>query len=352
MPLELKNMGERATLIVNGVIGTEITSAEFQMALNGLDDDVAEVEVVITSVGGIVREGHAMFGMLRESGKRIITTIVGGAYSAAAVLALAGDERRMHSNALLMYHGASSGGASTVSEHLEAADVLQKVNELIADTIAERTHMNREGAAEMLNRDTYLTAREAKLQGFIDTIISDNEPANTAFVELVPADIRNELGVVASSNPEPKEPEMAEATNEPVAATSKEIKAVCEGADPAFVLEQIENESTIEQVKDAWLAKLAQDKAITDARNAELAAELEQAKKIEPENAGGVDPVSANSADGDDASDDPIASFDEALARHSKNGKVTQRAMSAAIAEDPERHKAYLDAYNAAHRSV
>ena len=50
MPLELKNMGERATLIVNGVIGTEITSAEFQMALNGLDDDVAEVEVVITSV--------------------------------------------------------------------------------------------------------------------------------------------------------------------------------------------------------------------------------------------------------------------------------------------------------------
>lgn len=349
MPIELTNAGEKVTLAVNGSIGGDVLSAEFQDRLNSLDEAVSEIHVNITTRGGSVVDGHAMFGMLRDTGKRIVTTIIGGAYSAGAVLSQAGDERRMHSNALLMIHGASGGqGARTADEHRGAIDMLEKANQAIAETIADRAGWSQAKAAELLQgKDNWYTAREAKAAGLIDTIINDKSAANAEFVMTVPADILNELGVAIPTT-ETEEPEIMAEVKTPTPATAKEIKALCQGATADFVLSQVENEATIDQVKDAWMANLAAENAANAAKAVELQTELEKAKAAKASS--GVDPVSASAADtNDEVIDDPIDSFEIAVAQKMKTGKSRQQALSAVIAQDPNAHKAYLDAYNQRH---
>jgi len=357
MSIDVQNIGTRAVLNVNGSIGGDVLSSEFQDKLNALDEGVSEIVVNITTRGGSVIDGHAMFGMLRETGKRIVTTVIGGAYSAGAVLSQAGDERRMHSNALFMLHGASGGGGSmTADQHRGALDMIEKANAVIAETLAQRTGQPVARMTEYLNgRDNWMTAREAKAAGFIDTIVMDKTP-NSEFVQLVPEDILNEIGAcLPHDTTTTEEPViMADTKTVPTPATSKEIKAACVGCSADFVLAQLENEATIDQVKDAWIKQLTSDrteaeaKAVAEAaKNETLANELEAAKKGKSKS--GVAPVSAgSSAGGSDT--DAVAVWNELIASEVKSGVSRQQAVRNCVVNYGSEHAAFLAAHNASHR--
>ena len=371
MPIEIQSTGARATINVNGAIGAEITAAEFQDRLNSMAEDVKEIAVNITTRGGSVIDAQAMFGMLRETGKKIITTIIGGAYSAGAVLAQAGDERQMHSNALMMVHGASGGGGSmTADQHRGSLEMIEKANSVMAEMFASRTGRPLAAMMAMLSgKDNWMTAREAKAAGFIDTIIANKSPANAEFVASLPADLLLELvAFVPPAEPvkvDPqqihKEPEkMADKTTEPTAvaepkaATPKEIKAACAGCSPAFVLEQIENGATMAEVKDAWIAQLTADRASAEAKakeesdaKAQAQTELE-ALKAKPAPKSGVDPVSASqskSSAGD--STDAVAQWDELVGECVKRGMSKQQAVRECVVSHADVHAAFIQAHNA-----
>ncbi|MFZ5833018.1 MAG: signal peptide peptidase SppA [Planctomycetota bacterium] len=126
-------------------------------------------------------------------------------------------------------------------------------------------------------------------------------------------------------------------------ATLAELKTALVGASADFLVEQLERGATLPQASQAWMAEQA--KRIEAAQKATEEAKA-AAKKPGVETLGAGKP--AQKAAADETAGDPIAQWNEALAAKVKAGVPRSRAVSLLVAEEPELHKAYLAAYNAA----
>lgn len=131
----------------------------------------------INSPGGMVSEAMAIFNLIQSSAKYDIIDVVvdGCACSAAALLSLAG--KRLPSageNAMIMYHSASNFCWGNAKDMRDCADVLDKFDGTIAQTIAAKTGKSIDDVkASLMNyTDNWLTAAEAKDAGLVGDVIT------------------------------------------------------------------------------------------------------------------------------------------------------------------------------------
>lgn len=162
------------TLSCMGEIGYQVQANDFLVALT---EDVTDVTVLINSPGGDAFEGFAIANLLKQHPASVTVNIVGLCASAATFIAMAADKIRIAANGVMMIHEAS-GGAYGRADALDAqADALRKVNDAMIGVYASRTGRSEASIREMLSKgDNYLTATEAKAQGFVDEIIPDKVP--------------------------------------------------------------------------------------------------------------------------------------------------------------------------------
>lgn len=135
-----------------------------------------EVEVYINSPGGIIEAGSEIYTMLREYQGDIKIKIVGQACSAASIIAMAG-KCEMSPTALMMVHCVSTyaGGNHSDMEHM--AEVLRTADDALANAYVAKTGMSKEEVLAMMEKETWLTAEQAKEKGLIDGIMFEqNEP--------------------------------------------------------------------------------------------------------------------------------------------------------------------------------
>ena len=110
---EGKQSSEAEISINDNIGGWGITANDFIADMKDLGD-VDTINVRISSGGGSIVEGNAIFNALKRHPAKIVTHIDSIAASMASVIAMAGDEVRMAANALFMIHNpwtASIGGA-------------------------------------------------------------------------------------------------------------------------------------------------------------------------------------------------------------------------------------------------
>jgi len=148
----------------------------------------------------------------------------------------------------------------------------------------------------------------------------------------------------------------------PVAATLQQLEAACPGASSDFFLQQLKVGATVSAAQTALIAGL---NAQITALNAKIT-ELESAKKASDDKAAAAEaklkPV--DKAEGgkgkhglreeriegrgdEDASSDPIATFDRLVNEKVASGMKRPAATAAVIRENKAAHAAYLEAYNA-----
>lgn len=132
-----------------------------------------DLRVEISSPGGDVFDGIAMYNALRASGKNITTVVMGVAASIASYVFLAGDTREMPKNTMLMVHNPWTFAAGNSAELREAADVLDKIGGVVQGGYLSRTGMKEEPLAAMLAKDTWLSADEALANGFATALTDD-----------------------------------------------------------------------------------------------------------------------------------------------------------------------------------
>jgi ATP-dependent Clp endopeptidase proteolytic subunit ClpP len=149
-----------------GYYGVE--AAQFKADLDKIT--AGAIEISINSPGGDVFQAVAILNMLRNSGKAITTKVLGIAASAASYIMLAGDKRIMPDNTMQMLHNASSGAYGNAAELGELVDVLKKVDQNLHATFVSRTGQTAEQIAELLSKDTYLTAAECLERGLCDEV--------------------------------------------------------------------------------------------------------------------------------------------------------------------------------------
>lgn len=176
---------------------------------NRLDElDAETIEVILSSPGGNVFEGTAIYNLLLSHPARIEVSIHGVAGSIASVIALAGDHVRIANNAFVFIHEASGGAWGRAEDLLMVAEWLEKINEGIVATYETRTKMERADIIRDMDKETFYTAAEAKARGFVDEIV---EPVRLAAkwepgASAIPAALRDLL----KAEPEDEEEEEPE----------------------------------------------------------------------------------------------------------------------------------------------
>jgi len=133
-----------------------------------------EIHMYINSPGGVVTAGLAIYDSMQLIRPAVQTFCVGQAASAASLLLMAGKkgERFALPNSRILVHQPSAsyyGQAADIARHAEEVVKLKhRLNEIYARhtgrTVAE--------IERALDRDTYMTAEEAKTFGLIDHIMA------------------------------------------------------------------------------------------------------------------------------------------------------------------------------------
>ena len=224
-----------AVLALDEEIGFWGTQAkDFRAQLDAVEGN--ELVVEINSVGGDVMAGLGIYNMLRswaKDGKTVTTRVTGVAASIASIIALAGDKREMPKNTFAMVHQASTFAVGTADDMRDAADTLDKVDGSLRGIYMDRMGVDEAKAAEIMAKDTYLTADECLDLGFATALLDDTRA--TAKFDLARADLPDNVAAIfkAEADPEPQpepEPTPAPEPEVPDTPVAKQIEALANTA--------------------------------------------------------------------------------------------------------------------------
>lgn len=148
-----------------------MTAMRFDEELKNLGV-VKNLTIRINSPGGDVWDGMSIFNMLATYSAPTTVIVEGLAASIASVIAMAGDTVKAAEMSQLMIHDSWTYGYGNEQQLRELADVLAKIDGQIAETYAKRSGKPVDYFRELQDKDTYLTAAEAKDIGLVDEMIS------------------------------------------------------------------------------------------------------------------------------------------------------------------------------------
>lgn len=137
--------------------------------------DTPNLTVRINSYGGEVSEGLAIYSILSEFNGHLKTIVDGFACSAASVIFMAGQERVVPENGLLMIHNAWSSTTGDSNAMKKMAEDLEKITQPSLNIYVSKTGLSEEAVKEMMDREEWITSKEAYELGFSTTQIK-NEP--------------------------------------------------------------------------------------------------------------------------------------------------------------------------------
>lgn len=209
----------------------------------------SDVTVRINSGGGIATEGAAIFSALDSHKGKVTVVVEGVAASAASLIAMAGSEVVMRAGSVMMIHDPASFTVGDAAEHSKTIEMLDTIATAMADIYAEKTGKKPDAMRAMMREETWMSATDAKKNGFADRIEKGASPAPTAF----------DYGLYRNA------PERMVAL-----AKSRDWKVVGQQADPSAVTESQEEITMADNDADGAAKiladKLAADKLAADAK--------------------------------------------------------------------------------------
>lgn len=162
-------VGAVTEIEVIGEIGFDVTVSAFREKLRGAGD----VLLTINSPGGIATDGVAIFNSATSHAGHVRVEIIGIAASAASIIAMAGDEVAIASNAHLMIHRSWGLTIGNSVDHRESVELLERIDRSMAETYARRTGGDVGEILSLMDSTTWFTGEEAVEAGFADATIED-----------------------------------------------------------------------------------------------------------------------------------------------------------------------------------
>ena len=179
---KINNMaaGNEAELLIYGDIGVDWFGEgndpkAFAQAISQITAPVLNIR--INSYGGDLFAGQAIHSIIKSFTGTKKVYIDGIAASAASIIAMAGDEVIMPANAMLMIHNAFTAAYGDSEDFKKLAADMEKMNTAIVASYQKKTGMDEAKLKEMMNAETWLTAKEAVEMGFADTLVDAMEIA-------------------------------------------------------------------------------------------------------------------------------------------------------------------------------
>lgn len=179
--------GDTTEIVMYGAVGNFFEGVKSKDVITLLDSVTTNKIVVrLNSPGGEFNEGIAIYNALKNHEAHVTIIIEGYALSVAADIAAAGDEVIIREGSLLMVHCAMTpfiyGNANDLEKEIV---VLRKHDEAQIDILSKRMSIEREEIQQLLNNETWFSAKEAVQIGFATSEIEENRTNAEAYKQSV-----------------------------------------------------------------------------------------------------------------------------------------------------------------------
>lgn len=134
-----------------------------------------DLTVWIDSYGGDIVAAAGIYHALKEHKGKVTVKIDGKAMSAASVIAMAGEEIIMNPMSIMMIHNPWSGVSGEAKDMRHTADILDTIKETIINAYQTKTKQKRDKIANMMDAETWMSAKTALENGFADKIAHQDD---------------------------------------------------------------------------------------------------------------------------------------------------------------------------------
>ena len=144
-----------------------------------------EVTLYINSDGGSLIAGTEIYSMLKRYKGKTTAHVESRSASAATVAMMACGKIVAEPVSLLCVHNPSAYTEGDEYVFTEAAEDLRNIKEAIISAYSPRMKMTREEMSELMNKNAWINAMQAKDYGLIDTI-AEEDPKKPAIINAAP----------------------------------------------------------------------------------------------------------------------------------------------------------------------
>ncbi|MBO6503722.1 MAG: ATP-dependent Clp endopeptidase proteolytic subunit ClpP [Kordiimonadaceae bacterium] len=189
MVVEQTNRGERSfdiysmllrqrIVFLTGQVDDTVSSLVVaQLLYLEAEDPSKDISFYINSPGGVVTSGLAMYDTMQYIRPKVATICIGQACSMGSLL-LAGGEPGMRyalSNSRVMIHQPSGGAQGMAADiEIQAKEILN-MRKRLNEIYVKHTGQKLAKVEAAMDRDTFMSAEEAKKFGIIDEVYSTRE---------------------------------------------------------------------------------------------------------------------------------------------------------------------------------
>lgn len=170
----LPKLLEKRIVLVTGEVEQELAEKTIAQLLYLDAESNDPITVIISSPGGHVDSGYAIFDMMRYIASPVQTIGAGWVASIAVPILFGGDKGKRYSlpNTRYLLHQPSGGaGGQAADIRIEALQII-KIRERINHLIADETGQPLDKVAKDSDRNYWLTAEEALEYGLVQKIIT------------------------------------------------------------------------------------------------------------------------------------------------------------------------------------
>ncbi len=171
----LSRMLDIRTILISGEITQEVAERAISQALILDAASHDPIRVIITSQGGHVDSGYAIYDVLRYLESSLITVGAGWVASIAVPILLSAEKKQRYSlpNTRFLLHQPSGGAGGQASDIRIAAEEILKLRERLNRLISDETGRSFEQVSQDSDRNFWMSAQEAVEYGLVAKIIKN-----------------------------------------------------------------------------------------------------------------------------------------------------------------------------------
>lgn len=155
----------------------DITPNDIKDKLEDLKD-VKTLNLYVNSNGGSCKAGNTIFNILdryKAKNQCKIDVYIDYAASMASGISMVGDNIYMADNAIFMLHKPLCEAWGNANDFEHVVEMLNKTEDTLVSNYMRRFNGTEDELRDLLNKESYLTAKEAKEYGFVDVITNGAE---------------------------------------------------------------------------------------------------------------------------------------------------------------------------------
>lgn len=163
---------ERIIFITGAIDDSTAALVSAQLLFLESENPKKDIAMYINSPGGYVTSGLAIYDTMQYIRCPITTVCIGQAASMGSLLLAAGEagSRIALPNARVMVHQPSGGYRGVASDIVRHAEEIQDLKTRLNNIYVKHTGQDYEAIERKLDRDTFMTAEDARDFGIIDQV--------------------------------------------------------------------------------------------------------------------------------------------------------------------------------------